>query len=604
MRRLSIILFLFYTLILTACAVGESVPPGNYVVYPANPRTQIVPITITAEGYHIDIRNRPTAASTKTVTVYPTYTPLPTYTKYPTYTPAVSTPTETDEPSPTPEAQTETVTFEPGDPKVCLVRTLITNHLIRADHAVTAAVVGSVPVTQYATVISVYVIVDVYNEWLEVNYKRENGTVVHGWMFRDNSNLLFGADDTLEICLDTDLTPTIYVNNPPPSPVPTVAAVTPTPLPPPTGCEVFNPGGGNINVRTGPGTSYAVLYQLKSGESGLAVRVQIIGADEWAYFSKLSVSGQNVYGYAALKLNGAAIARLRGNCASVPRRIAVGNTAGLHTLGFSVNTYAVLSVATDFGFLKLTDDAYALATEARKLNPDILIVHRNIFLMDVGRRDCPTGYGMGNEATARSNAQAWFSLQYRTLQARNLLGQGVIDWHELQNECGYPGATYENAYWLEMLRLAKEKGLCLAVYSDSYGTPEIDQFVSRRPVFDRILSDECQPGRHHIVSLHTYGNVASGEWIFGRWLKFRAALGSQYDELQYVFTEFGVTNAAGNNDGRGSPDCGMAAHETLAAVAEYKKHPEVLGFALFSVGPGSEWVDLTSCLLQIADGPE
>ncbi|MCK9602537.1 MAG: hypothetical protein M0R06_26050, partial [Sphaerochaeta sp.] len=266
--------FVLLVLLLSACAVGESVPPGDYVAYPEDRRTQIAPITITAEGYHISVQNRATAAPKTpqpSSTPYPTYTPLATYTKYPTYTPVGVglSPTVDLESTPTLEAQTETVTPEPGGDKACLVRNLSNGpYNIRADHVAGATIVGQVPDREYATVVSVYVIQDVTNEWFRVTYGN-----VSGWMIRNDDDLLFGADDTLDLCLDTDLTPTEYADNPPPSPVPTLAGPTPTKIPDiPLGCTVINNTSGNLNTRSGPGLSYSVVGKLAPGESGQAIQ--------------------------------------------------------------------------------------------------------------------------------------------------------------------------------------------------------------------------------------------------------------------------------------------------------------------------------------------
>jgi hypothetical protein len=528
---------------------------------------------------------------TPTPTIPPTNTAKPSATV--TNTPDVeASPTQDDEPQPTPE---------PGEEKVCLVRNLSGGpYNVRANHASSATIVGQVPTSEYATVVSVYVISDVTNEWFRVTYGN-----VTGWMIRNDDDLLFGASDTLDICLDTDLTPTEYANNPLPTPVPTQTGPTPTPIPPIiAGCTVTNGKSSNLNTRSGPGLSYAVVGKLAPGESGQAIQKHTDGEEVWVRFGRLSAGGQATYAWVAIFVpTQGNLASLTGPCDGLAEMVAVKTTAGLHTLGFSVRNGDVLAVVRSLGFLKLTDDSYFLATEAKKLNPDILIIHRSIHLIDVGLRNCPEGYGVGGTADAVRVAQSWWSLITRTWDARNLLGPGVISRFEVTNECGAPPATWENAFWLETLRLAKQQSICLAIYSDSYGTPEIEQFVARRPVFDRILSEECRPGERHLISLHTYGNVSSGDYIFGRWKLFRSALRAidpKYDALQYVFTEFGVTNAAGNNDGRGTADCGRAALETQQAVAEYKKSPEVLGFALFNVGGGSEWLDLTPCLGQIA----
>jgi hypothetical protein len=280
-------------------------------------------------------------------------------------------------------------------------------------------------------------------------------------------------------------------------------------------------------------------------------------------------------------------------CVALPRTPRL--LAGLHLL-FSARPEEVLSVGGAFGVQKGTDGAEALMIELKRQFPSTITVWRNLSLVDLGRWDCPPDWGQGNPV---ASARRWWQAQYTTWRARGLLQAGAIDYYEYRNECGFIG-SWDIAFDREMVRLATQASVCLALFSDSYGTPEPYQFATRRPVFDAVLSAQCQPGKYHVVSLHTYGKVQTGQWLFGRWLMFRAALGSNYNALRYLFTEFGVTNAQGNNDGRGTPNCNVATQETLEALIEYKKHPEVLGFALFSVGSGTEWIDLTPCLPQMA----
>lgn len=312
----------------------------------------------------------------------------------------------------------------------------------------------------------------------------------------------------------------------------------------------------------------------------------------YAFWYNFGIGAQNPrYGWS----NGTQIT-LTSNlavCNRLPRSPRI--PAGLHLL-YSALPNEVLAVGDAFGVQKGTDGSEALMIALKRQYPSTITVWRNLNLVDLGRWDCPPDWGQGNPVTS---ARRWWQAQYATWRARGLIQAGAIDYYEYRNECGFIG-TWDAAFDREMVRLATAARVCLALFSDSYGTPEPYQFVTRRPVFDLVLSTECQPGKRHVVSLHTYGRVQSGQWLFGRWLMFRAALGSQYNALQYLFTEFGVTNAQGNIDGRGTPNCVTATQEIVEAVIEYKKHPEVLGFALFSVGSGTEWIDLTPCLPRIA----
>ncbi len=383
----------------------------------------------------------------------------------------------------------------------------------------------------------------------------------------------------------------------------------PTPNGEEVNCDVKTNTSG-IAFRTEHATSAALIDRLTLGQSMKVFNFFDAGSGTvWAQ----SYDPVYTVGWFMIRSEGVwwiNLVEQDGICDNVPGwndtwkpGVVAFNRAGIHGLGGFLNSYAVLAEIEHFSVLKVTDDAYFVFSEARKLNKGLITVHRNIHLLDVGLRNCPIGYGMGGADQARALARSWFDLVWRTWEARNLTGKGLVTYGEIQNECGWPGAEYENAYWLEILRLANEKGICLALYSDSYGTPEIDQFVSRRPVFDQILKEPCAAGRFHVISLHTYGRVDSGLWIFFRWTLFRDALRAinpKYDKLQFIFTEQGVSNAAGNNDGRGSADCGRAALETQQATAAYQDHPEVVGFALYSFGSGTEWLDLTPCLPQIA----
>ena len=384
----------------------------------------------------------------------------------------------------------------------------------------------------------------------------------------------------------------------------------PTPEPGDKECAVKVTVSDGLIVRSGPARS-----NTRVGSVPYASYLKIDAFAAGSYDSKPELWARIYDGWVVIRYDNVwwigGITGLTEMCLDVqgwpselqPPADMVSNPAGIHVLGGFSNTALILSEIEHFNLLKVTDDASYLINTAKVLKPGIITIHRNIHLLDVGLRNCPTGYGAGGAAQARAVADSWFALVYRTLEARNLTGRYAAGWEEITNECGYPGAEWENAFWLRILELAKTKQMCIALYSDSFGTPEIDQFVARKPVLDKILSETCQSGKYHIISLHTYGRPDSGMWIFFRWLLFRDALRKidpKYDWLQFAMTEQGITNNSGNNDGRGSADCGVAAKETVAAVNIYRNHPEILGFALYSFGGGTEWLNLEGCIDEIA----
>lgn len=204
MKRL---LFILVILFLVGC---EAVPEGSYSVYPRDGQA-VTPATFEAQGRTFYLDNPPS--------------PQPTYTFYPTFEP-------TSESGITPTASTMPA-------KACVAAVQGSSQAVRSNHALSASLVRWALSGERLDVLSFYIYEAGIDEWAEV----EDGWVQVG------SNVLIGADDTMEICLDPDLTPVVY-DRPTPTPVPTAVATT-VPTVTPAGCQIT--ATGNVNVRVVPG---------------------------------------------------------------------------------------------------------------------------------------------------------------------------------------------------------------------------------------------------------------------------------------------------------------------------------------------------------------
>lgn len=68
---------------------------------------------------------------------------------------------------------------------------------------------------------------------------------------------------------------------------------------------------------------------------------------------------------------------------------------------------------------------------------------------------------------------------------------------KLVNECGYHPMDY--AFWIGCMNAADQDGRKLAIFGDSFGTPEIDQWPVRTPALKYAYA------RGHVVTLNQYG---------------------------------------------------------------------------------------------------
>ncbi|MCZ2099570.1 MAG: hypothetical protein LC121_25565 [Anaerolineae bacterium] len=266
----------------------------------------------------------------------------------------------------------------------------------------------------------------------------------------------------------------------------------------------------------------------------------------------------------------------------------VRNPRGLHLI-YSAPRQAVLDALPTLGTLKATDGAEWALAAAKDSGRDIVTVYRAIYTA-WGKLDCPPDWGYGDPVTA---ADRWYDMLIGVWAARGVLE--TADLIEYRNECLFVG-DWEVAFDRRMVERASASGVCLLLFSDAPGTPEIAQFAQRRPVLDLALKLPCDRGRRHGIAHHIYFGRDSGAWLFGRWQLFRAALGPRYDALAWWFTEYGVPAEDGTVTGRGPADCGAVRAEMGAADATFRAAPEVGGYHAYSVGQSAEWTDIAGCL--------
>lgn len=443
-----------------------------------------------------------------------------------------------------------------------------------------------------------------------------------------------GAPATPEPTATPSTTPTqpgLTLTPSPPStpqaPTPTPEGPTATPGPPPTqitpdpkpaACEgvVINQTG--LNVRATPSVNAPVIATLSPDEVAIIDAFYIVqdGREEWAHITRPIVGWVAAWYYTPprrllwwpedLSDGERAIWCLppyvevewaSNPPPSTPPPL-TRNPRGLHLI-YSARPDPVQAALPGLGTIKATDGAEWALSIAKQYNPDIVTVYRVLYT-PWGKLDCPPDWGHGDPVQA---ANAWYDMLVGVWGTRGLLGQidtqagpvRVVDYFEYRNECGFVG-SWEVAFDIQMLRRATAGGICLLAFSDAYGTPELHEFAQRKPVLDEMLEHPCRAGMWHGIALHGYSKHDSGPWLFGRWRLFREVVGDAYDALGYWFTEWGVPNTAGSYDGRGEPDCAAMEAELAMVDQILRSDAGVGGYHVYSVGGGSEWIDITPCL--------
>jgi hypothetical protein len=568
------------------------------------PSATPVDLTLTPDTPTPTIPPTNTLKPSATVTLYPTYTPLPTYTLYPTYTPGAG---EASEDDPTPTIDTEPQpTPEPGEDKACLLRNLSGGpYNIRADHVATATIVGQVPTSEYATVVSVYVISDVTNEWFRVTYGN-----VTGWMLRSDDDLLFGASDTLDICLDTDLTPTEYANNPLPSPAPTLAGPTPTKIPDiPLGCTVINNTTSNLNTRSGPGLNYSIIGKFRPGESGQAIQTASNGEELWVQFSRLSSGGQATYAWVAIFVPAqGALASLAGECGGLASMAALPDGGpfasgkilpGVH-ISWPTN-FDAAALAPLIGIAKCLPLTENICRVLKQLNPAIVTIWRDY------RIENPTDYEL------RVDHAGYAARVYA-------LAQHDYDLIEIMNELGFTDEQYPylSDFMIDVAAYFGARGECILAPAFFPGWPDIGkrQWGSIVPYMIWANAHPCgkwadDTPKYHGVSWHSAAYHPnpdpSWNWVNWSYVAGNAILGDVQMRADYGFglRDFmgpKIVSELGISDGyQGSGSVKPTCYDNKLAVQEtirvYTVHHSIFdGFAFWNFGSPGSWSDETACL--------
>lgn len=426
----------------------------------------------------------------------------------------------------------------------------------------------------------------------------------------------------------------LYVRNPTPAPVatatPTPATTSPTPWPTPTS-EVITPLPTSplptatpvktcalralviLNIRDAPTTAGGIVGKWGQGEDltlsqfNTADPGYVWGRvrDGWAAIYTRDTGGDPLDWYTTGTTSSSLCSDVPGWPTGVQPPLPFADWIAPDKYGAHLLTGAATTGLGQYGIIKgISGNAYVVKA-VHAANPDVLIIWRNWTRYLYGSGDGPPDWGTGDPVQV---ANEWWIAEYYTWLQLGLIqpdraayAYDVVDLFEYRNELGYVG-DWEIAFDLRILALASEHRICLAMFSDGYGNPTLSQFDARAPVLDVMVATECQPGRRHVISAHSYSRYDSGPWLFDRWQSqrqyWRERHGDTYDVLQWVFTEFGVKDTDAppyDYDGRGTVHCAVALAELPAINARFAAHPDVIGYTIFGIGELAPWTNWGRC---------
>jgi len=564
--------------VLAACA---ELPPGDYALIPLDGQP-IQGENFEYDGpsghYRVSVWEWLETPALDTPALLPTYTPLPTLTPWPTYTPY---PTYTPVgvlPSPTPDSE---ITPAPTIERFCEAQVQGGFHQVRTSRSTDAQALGSMAPSTWMRVERI--VRNAQGEWLYGVGENSNGAALTGWALVTPNLVLQDSQACFAVPFEDEVDP-LPTTAPPPTP----QTVTPVPTEPAqTECTYSHIYP--MTIRSGSGTGYARIGTLPANTPVIVGHIYPdTSAERWAF-----ISYDGVTGWVAVRAGSASFGSLSGNCANVPRyQPQLSNPRGLHLI-YSANHDAVMAVLSNMGVLKTTDGAEWMLEAAKQINPNITTIHRVIYTPQ-GKLDCPVSWGVGDPVKA---ADEWYDMLKPVWASRRVLE--YADYIEYRNECRFVGA-WEVAFDKRMIERGTASGVCLLAFSDAPGNPEVSEFVQRKPVLDAMLAKPCKGNRYHGIAHHIYYGRGSGSHLFGRYKLFRDALGSKYAPLVWWFTEYGMPAADGTYIGRGAPDCAAVKAEADAIDDLFRRDAQVGGYCAYSVGHGTEWMDLTPCLQLLA----
>lgn len=218
-----------------------------------------------------------------------------------------------------------------------------------------------------------------------------------------------------------------------------------------------------------------------------------------------------------------------------------------------------------------------------------------------GIADCPGQWGQGDPEAV---AEAWWLIQYHGIGGiRGLEDARWATYAEYNNEClASVDIGWQARYYRRMTEKFNAVGICTLSGSWYGGTPEPEQWADPRwqAFLDWLLLTPCKVEADGTVvrngiAMHNYPGANPVDldniWLYGRFRQFERIQRPEHQLIPLFFTEQGIYG-----EDRGTiPDCAHTASEHRRMLDGYRRHPWVTGAALWSVGGGTEWVDLLQC---------
>jgi len=273
---------------------------------------------------------------------------------------------------------------------------------------------------------------------------------------------------------------------------------------------------------------------------------------------------------------------------------------GLHLLnGTSADEVLALvrrmvEAGTPLGTMKGLNGSEQLLNEIKAISPETTIVYRSL-LTSNGEWDCPAD--PGEYGDPEDTANAW-------LKSLNSYWSAVdADYYEIINECPVE-LSWMSDFSIEAMRLAAQQERCLLLFSFPGGNPTVAGFREVLPAYQYAAENPCAPGRTHGIALHAYsledGLLVSeaDKWVSLRHRIFEEELRQRLPEaadLPVYITELG------EGGGMAIASCDTLIRDALQYTYQVEEDPYVKGLHLWSVGSGTRWVDITSCLPALGD---
>lgn len=307
-------------------------------------------------------------------------------------------------------------------------------------------------------------------------------------------------------------------------------------------------------------------------------------------------------GWLPLTLNGVQHAVLDSmrSCEILKGNTPATTLLGLHLLNGTSGDQVLALVrrmveaGTPLGTMKGLNGAEQLLNEIKAISPQTVIVYRSL-LTSNGEWDCPAD--PGEYGDPEDTANAWLK------SLNSFWSQVDADYYELINECPVE-LSWISDFSIEAMRLASQQERCLLLFSFPGGNPTVAGFREVLPAYQYAAENPCAPGRHHGIALHAYsledGLLVSeaDKWVSLRHRIFEEELRQRLPEavdLPVYITELG------EGGGMAIASCDTLIRDALQYTYQLEEDPYIKGFHLWSVGSGTRWVDITSCLPALGD---